>query len=345
MEGLSLLREEGDLSVLARGLNMLAMSHLRVGSGDKAIAAAEEARQTAVLAGDKSKEATSLSYLTVINMYLGRYAEALGYGRSAMSLAEQIEDRRRMAYTADFIGRVQLSIGEWGEATRLFEEDVPQIRAYAPGYLPWALLYRGLGYDEVGATDLARTSFAECSGIDTASASFWQPIVMARACYARLTDDEGLLQRVIHEMEALPWDEFFAAAAESLLPMGQTFVYFGAYSVLAKFVDLRSPGVERVGSPNSLGALSLLKAHLAAHRGAIDAAVTHLDQGLQSSRACGNLLTVRYLLELRLKLLNEQEDREALLAVNERLAASLPEDLRATFLASPRVMAVLAGTI
>lgn len=45
--------------------------------------------------------------------------------------------------------------------------------------------------------------------------------------------------------------------------------------------------------------------------------------------------------EVRLRLLSLEEDRQALRALHERLAASLPDDLQEIFLASPRVVAAL----
>ncbi|MGH2399935.1 MAG: hypothetical protein ACRDF6_08820, partial [bacterium] len=196
-EGIALLRDAGDRSALSRGLNMLAMSHLRVGNGEAAIAAADEALTTAQEAGDKSKEATSLSYLTVINMYLGRYADAIRYGRPALALAREIEDRRREAYTMDFVARVQLSVGVWGEAVQLMEDSLPLMRLYAPGHVPWGLLMLGIAYDEIGDPERAKPYLEECMAIETASASFWQPIVVARAMVAKLGQDRTLLARVI----------------------------------------------------------------------------------------------------------------------------------------------------
>ncbi|MGH2437871.1 MAG: tetratricopeptide repeat protein [bacterium] len=345
MEGLSLLREEGDLSVLARGLNMLAMSHLRVGSGDKAIAAAEEARRAAEQAGDKSKEATSLSYLTVINLYLGRYDEAIRHGRPALAMAQQIEDHRRTAYTMDFLARVQFSLGEWGEGIQLLEESLPLVRAFARGYVPWALLWPGMAFEEIGDLERAAAHFRECAAIDTASATFWQPIVISRAAYAKLTNDRDLLARVIHEMDTLPWDEFTPGALEPLLPVGEAFVAFGAYDALERLVNAQRANAERLGAPSSLAALEILQAHLAAHQGDRDGALAHVEEALTWSNRCGNVLMERHARELGLKLRDSAAERERLRNLLLRLAASLPGELRTTFLASPRVMGVLAGTI
>lgn len=342
VEGLALLRQAGDLSVLARGLNMLAMSHLRVGNGDQALAAAEEARQAAEQAGDKSKEATSLSYLTVINLYLGRYDEAIRHGRAALAMAQQIEDHRRTAYAMDFIARVQLAVGTWGESIQLLEKSLPLVREFARGYVPWALLWLGMAFEEVGDLDRAVAHFRECAAIDRASATFWQPIVISRAVYAKLTKDRDLLARVIHEMDTLPWDEFTPGATEPLLPVGETFVDFGAYDALERLVNAQRANARRLGAPSYLAAFEILNAHLASFRGDRDRALGHFEQALTLSHRCGNVIMERHARELGLKLRDSAADREKLQNLLQRLAASLPEGLRATFLASSRVAGILA---
>jgi class 3 adenylate cyclase/tetratricopeptide (TPR) repeat protein len=344
MEGLALLREAGDLSVLARGLNMLAMSHLRVGNGDQAIAAAEEARRAAEQAGDKSKEATSLSYLTVINLYLGRYDEAIRHGQAALTIAQQIEDHRRTAYAMDFVARVQLSVGKWGEAIQLLQGSLPRVREFARGYLPWALMWLGIAFEEIGDLERAAAHFRECAAIDRGSATFWQPIVISRAVLAKLTKDRDLLARVIHEMDTLPWDEFIPGASEPLLPVGETFVEFGAYDALERLVKTRRASAERLGAPPYLAAFQILHAHLASQRGNRKKALAHIEHALTWSNRCGYVITERHALELGLKLHDSAAERERLRNLLQRLAASLPEALRATFLASPRVAGVLADT-
>ncbi|HEU4797296.1 MAG TPA: tetratricopeptide repeat protein [bacterium] len=343
MEGIALLREAGDPSILARGLNMLAMSHLRVGNGEAAIAAAEEALAAARQAGDKSKEATSLSYLSVINMYLGRYPDAVKYGRPALTLAREIEDRRREAYTMDFLARVQLSVGAWGEAVQLLEDSLPLMRLYARGHVPWGLLMLGMAYGEIGDLERARPYLEECAGIETASASFWQPIVIARAIVAKVTQDRTLLARVIHEMETLPWGEFLPGDAEPLLPVGDAFAALGAYDALARLVHTHRLSVMRLNAPPYLGALSVLEARLADHHGDRNAALRHLDEGVRWSLKSGNVLMERHARELELRLRPSAAGRAALRNLLERLAASLPEELQKVFLASPRVAGVLGG--
>lgn len=343
MEGLALLREAGDLSVLARGLNMLAMSHLRVGDGHAGIAAAEEALAAARQAGDKSKEATSLSYLTVINMYGGGHTEAIRYGRAALALAREIEDRRREAFTLDFLGRAQLSIGAWGEGVQLLEDDLPLVRQFAQGHVPWALFELGAAYAEIGDLERARRLLEECTAINTASATFWQPIVMARGVAARLTDDRALLARVIHEMDTLPWDEFIPGGAEALLPVGEALVALGAYDALEGWVAARRPGVQRFKAPQFLAALGILEAHLADHGGDRRAALRHLEEAAGWSLRGPNVVMERHARELELRLRHSAEGRAALGDLLTRLAASLPEELRKVFLASPRVAGVLGG--
>lgn len=322
---------------------MLAMSHLRVGNGDPAIAAAEEALALARQAGDKSKEATSLSYLTIINMYLGRYADAMKYGPSALTLAREIGDRRREAYTMDFLARVQLSVGEWGEAFQLFEESLPLMRRYAPGHVPWGLLLLGMAYDEIGDPDRARTYLDECSQMDIPSATFWQPIVISRAVIAKLTQDRTLSARVIEEMETLPWGEFLPGDAEPLLPVGEAFIALEAFDALARLVSTHRRSVARLNAEPYLGALSLLEARLAERRGEQGTALGHLDEALNWSIKSRNVLIERHARELELRLRPTSESHAALRTLVGRLADSLPEELRRVFLASPRVVGVLGG--
>jgi hypothetical protein len=59
-EGIVLLRRANEQASLARALNLRCMTHLALGNGDEAIAAAQEALITARQAGDRSREATSL---------------------------------------------------------------------------------------------------------------------------------------------------------------------------------------------------------------------------------------------------------------------------------------------
>ena len=81
----------------------------------------------------------------------------------------------------------------------------------------------------------------------------------------------------------------------------------------------------------------IIEAHLAARDGDLDAARAFLDKAIETSRAGENARTLRHALEVRVALFNRDNDRQALRDLLTQIAASLPEDLRSIFLASPRV--------
>ena len=84
----------------------------------------------------------------------------------------------------------------------------------------------------------------------------------------------------------------------------------------------------------------IIEARLAARDGDLEAARAFLDEAIRTSRAAENARTLRRGLELRVELFNRDDDRQALRDLLARIAASLPDDLRLIFLASPRVAQV-----
>lgn len=335
-EGLRLVHQVGDQSSLARGLNMLCMSHLRVGNGAAAIAAAEEARAAAHAAGDKSKEATSISYLSVVNGYRGHFREAIEYARQALALAQEIGDRRRIAYALHFLGRPQLGLGQIGEAIGSLEESLRLALEVTPGHLPWPHFHLGVAFDEVGDLERARAHFQAASQIDPKTTTWWQIILASRVIFARLTQDVAALNQALHGFDALPWTDFIPATGDILMPVGEGLLELGKIAELRGFIVTRRSDLERLGSRAYLASLAVLEARLAVRDGDASGALTYLDRAIRLSDESSFVLGARHAYELRLTLLNQDSDRAALRSVLQRIAESLPEQLRATFLASPR---------
>ena len=337
-EGIGLLRETGDRSSLARGLNLLCMAQFGAGNYAEAIGAARDALAAAREASDKSREATSLSYLSVINSFWGAYRDAIRDGEAAIALAEQIGDRRRIAFTITFVAHARAALGEWGEGIRLLEQSIPMVREYAKIHLPFPLMYLGVIYSELGDVERARAMLVEGKEIETNHPSWRMVALHSSITLARLNRDIVGVNRAIDEILGLPWEVFIPDDAELAHPVGEALLGAGRIDELRRFVADRRPGVEKFGAPPHLAALAIVEAQLAIHDGEREKAAASLDQALRWSERCEDVVTTLRARELRLQLLGRQEDREALRALLARLAASLPDDLRATFLASPRAV-------
>jgi len=70
--------------------------------------------------------------------------------------------------------------------------------------------------------------------------------------------------------------------------------------------------------------------------GAPEDALRHLEQTIRLSRTAGTVITERAALEQRLRLRGDEHDRTELRFLLERMADSLPAELRTKFLAGPR---------
>lgn len=332
-EGIAILREVGDRQDLVRGLNLMCMVQFSAGDGSAAIAAAQEALAVAREVGDKSREATSLSYLSIVNLYLGRYRESVGHAEAALSLAREIGDRRRIAFAIDFIGRAKMFLGEWGEAIQLLEEALPQVREYAKIHLPFTLYALGMLYSELGDEVRARPRLAEGSTLQPTNPAWRQGVLLSAIRRAQLEQDEAALTKALDEILALPWNVFIPDDTEALLPVGEALLEAGRIDELRWFIAARREAVVKFGVPPNL---DLLEAQLALHDARQDEALFHLDRAIRWSEAHENVLVGIRGREVRLRLLNLEEDREALRAILGRIAETLPDDLRETFLANPR---------
>ncbi len=336
-EGINLLKETGDRSSLARALNLLSMTHYAAGKVDAAIAAAKEALAEARQAGDKSREATSLSYLCVINGWTGNYGEALKYGQAAKSLAEEIGDRRRIAYALEFMVVVYRDIGEWGTGIRLIEDHLPLMEEVTKLELPFVYMILGGIYHEIGDPERARAAFHSGAELLIKGPAWQMHVLVSKILIAYLDRNFETLHQQVAEVQNLAWGAFVPSDAEVLFPVGEVLLEASRADELSSLLGAVRSKIEAFGSRPQLAALAILDARLARLRGNIDAAVAYLDRAIQLSEACGNVIMPRRARELRLQWLNREEDRVALRALLERLAASLPDDLRGIFLASPRV--------
>ncbi|MGQ0548626.1 MAG: AAA family ATPase [Armatimonadota bacterium] len=336
VEGIGFLRETGDKSSLARGLNLMCMAKYAAGYRQAAIVAAQEGLAAAREAGDKSRQATSLSYLSVINSFWGNYEDAIRDGEAAIALAKEIDDKRRLAFTLSFVAHARGSLGEWGEALGQLESSLPLVAEYAKVHLPFPSLYLAEIYYEIGDVERARTMLAPVAKIEAVNPS-WQMVKLAVDMILTLHDhDTGALERALEEIGRLPWEVFVPDDGEMVLPMGEVLLETGRIEELRQFLRDRRPVVERWGAPPHLAALEIFEGHLALRDGNSEQALVHIDKAVQLGRSVGDVFTIRRALELRLHITGSREDHEPLRALLSRLAASLPDDLRATFLASPR---------
>ena len=343
VEGLALLRQAGDHAGLARGLNLLCMAHVGAGSGDEAIAAVTEGLMLARAAGDKSRQATSLSYLCVIHGFLGQYRTALPYGFDALRIAEEIGDRRRAAYTQFFIGRIQTAFGQWPEAVRNLEAARVGIHGLARIQYPWLYYFSGLAYDQVGDVDQAKKMWRNAADVESHSPAWRQISLLATIDLARAEGDGKALARAQDELVGLPGEVFIPSDVEAVLTAGEAFLDTGRLDDLHRYVEARRPGLLRFASAPALASLAILDARLAAVQGSTGQVPALLDQALTLSAQSEDAVRQWRALEVRRELLRRPEDGVALRAFVERMAQTLPEGLRATFLASPRAATALSA--
>lgn len=335
-EGIALLRRSDDLSGLARGLNLLCMVHFSAGDVEAALAAAQEALANARKAGDKSREATSLSYLSCVTLFWSRFDDSLTFGREAMALAEQIGDRRRVAFAMSFTGQALLSLGRWGEALRVLEDALPMVREFARFHMPFALAALATLYFELGAVERAQATIGQAPDVATHHPSWREALVTARLWQARLNGDAAAINARLNELQHLPTGLFVPDDGETILPAGEGFLEVGRHHDLRSFLDARRESVRKFSAPSQLAGLALIDARLALLDGDAKAARDAVDAALQHAQVNGDVITTRRGLEIRLQMLGQAEDRAALRALLLRLAMTLPEDVRETFLASPR---------
>lgn len=339
-EGIALLREAGDRSSLARALNLRCMANLALGHAAEAIAAAEEALAMAREAEDKSREATSLSYLSVVHNWSGRSRLGIEYANAAIALAEAIGDRRRATYAREFLAQALQDLGEWGEGIRLTLEFLPEARHLTPLELPYVYLFLGQMYYEIGDFAHAREAFRAGAASEVRSLG-WELVALLCALYlAGLDEDDDALHGALDRLVGLRPGTFAPAIGMVALPFGEAFWETGRLEDLRMLVARQRPPILQLGAPAYIAGLAILEARLALTDGKRDDAAAHLDQAVELAESCEHAAVTRKARELRLQFFGRDEDREGLRRLHARIAASLPDDLRETFLRSPRVSGV-----
>ncbi|OFX35659.1 MAG: hypothetical protein A2Z07_10590 [Armatimonadetes bacterium RBG_16_67_12] len=336
-EGIALLREAGDRSSLARALNLRCMTNLALGHADEAIAAAEEALTTAREAGDKSREATSLSYLGVVHNWAGRSRLGIEYANAAIALAESIGDRRRATYAREFLAQAHQDLGEWGAAIRLTLEFLPEALHLTLLELPFIYLFLGQMYDEIGDLTRAREAFRTGASLEVRSLG-WELAALLSALYlAGLDKDHDAMHRTLDRMVAMRPGTFAPVEGMVALPFGEAFWEAGRIEDLRTLVARQGTRILQFGAPAYIAGLAILEARLAFTDGKRDDAAAHLDRAVELAEACEHAAVIRRARELRLQFFGRAEDRAGLRRLHARIAASLPDDLRETFLHSQRV--------
>jgi tetratricopeptide (TPR) repeat protein len=336
-EGAGILRQEGDHSGLARALNLRGMVHLAMGNPDQAVSATEEALEAARRAGDRAREATSQSYLGIIHHWSGRPRIGLEYCKASLALAETIGDRRRATYAAEFAAMIDAGIGEWGESLRL-GEGLRQVAAeVTPQELPYVYLFLGQVYEEIGDVARAAAAYRECASAGRVNPAWQRMLLLATALAARIEGDQAELNRAVDTYLAAPVEPFIPNAALGMLLLADALLHLGRVEDARILLQARRGLVERLGNPGFDAGVALLEAHLVTSDGARGAAERLLDAAVRGAQEAENVSVLRRALELRVTLLNRDEDRRALRDLLDRLAATLPDDLRAIFRASPRV--------
>jgi hypothetical protein len=315
---------------------MLAMVHFMAGNGPPAIAAAEDALDAARQSGDKSREATALSYLCTIHGFLGHHAEAIRVGQAAVTLATEIGDRRRLAFSLSFLSRPFVAMGELGKGISLLEEGLPLIREVARVHLPFhALTLGGLHY-HIGNTARAREVLGVVSEVAPAHPTWRQAALIAGMYLARLDGGQAGLNDAVDKVLALPFGIFIADDAHSVPQVVDALFELGRLDDVRRLLVHYRAVIQRFDVPWPKGWLAIMEADLAATEGKRDEAARHLDRAVEFSQADeGDVLVALTAMEKLVKLLGRTRDQKTLRALLTRLADSLPEDLRALFLATP----------
>ncbi len=183
------------------------------------------------------------------------------------------------------------------------------------------------------------SAWAAGAGLETHSPAWRQVALLCAINSARLEHGAAAANQALDEFLGLPWGVFLPSDGDALLPVGEALLDAGRLHDLRQFVAQRRPGIERLGSPQYLAAVEILDVHLAMQAGDPKDAITHLDRAIRWCESCSDALRGWRAYELRLALVHDARDREALAALLQRAAIGLPNGLRATFLSTPRAVA------
>ncbi|MDR7481301.1 MAG: hypothetical protein QN183_00915 [Armatimonadota bacterium] len=220
---------------------------------------------------------------------------------------------------------------------------MPAARELTPRELPFLYVTLGLCYIEIGAVERALAPLDRGAQTGTGSVA-WRSIgELSGLLSAYLRQDRDELTRRIELLRNLPQAAFAPVDAMLVLPVCWVMIDLAAVDDARRFADRRRAAVTQHGSPAYLAGLAVIDARLAAHEGQRAAADGLLARAVQQAQDAEHAPVLRRALELRVALFGRPEDRAALDRLHRQIAASLPDDLRAIFLASPRVRAVAAA--
>jgi class 3 adenylate cyclase/tetratricopeptide (TPR) repeat protein len=113
LQALEIFRDLGDHAGMAAVMNLLAMARWMDFDLAGGLAQAEQATVEARAAGDRSREATALSYRGMFLSYTGQWDEALRLFDEAERIATEIGDRRRLMWVHAFRMFLYLALGRY----------------------------------------------------------------------------------------------------------------------------------------------------------------------------------------------------------------------------------------
>ncbi len=152
LQALEIFRGLDDHAGMAGVMNLLAMAHWMSFDFPAALARAERAVAEARAAGDRSREATALSYVGMFLSYSGRPEEATRMLDDADRIAAEIGDRRRLMWVHSFRAFLYLALGR-------FESFLAAVEASAR--LSEEIGYHNPGIDVLQALGLATIGKAQ----------------------------------------------------------------------------------------------------------------------------------------------------------------------------------------
>jgi tetratricopeptide (TPR) repeat protein len=319
------------------------MAHLAMGTLKDAIVAAQDALTTAREAGDRSREATSLSYLGILHAWLAKPVQARAHFQAAMEIAEAIGDRRRATYVKEFEIVCDYFEGEWGEGIRKSEELLPNAAGLTPLEAPYVRFFLGDFYSEIGDRERAVKWYRSAASFETLIP--WKILTsVARLNAARIERDREAIERALADVRSLVTGVFVPNEIQLLGPVADALLDVGNTNDLRQLVEERRPAVERFGAAWVQAILALIEARMAMYDGDRAATAAKLDEALRLAESEPNVVVLRRVLETRVQFFNNAEDRAALRRVCEKIAAGLPDDLRTIFLNSPRVAPLMRAS-
>src|SRR3990172_11628929 len=275
---------------------------------------------------------------------MARRTLASDYFRTALEIAAAIGDRRRASYVKEFMVYVDYFGGDWGQGSRRSEDLLPEAGELTPLELPYVHLFLADLYAEIGDQDRALRSYRAAASFDALVP--WRMLTaVAKLNVALIEHDRDAIERAFDEARALPTGAFVPNEIQLLAPMGDALLEAGHPDELQRLIEMRRPAAERFGASWVFAVMARLEARLAAHNGHREVAAAKLDEALRLAESEPNAACLRRVLEARVEFFNRPEDRAALRRFCERIAAGLPDDLRAIFLNSPRVAPIIGAPV